>query len=84
MLKKEDSKWTYETATNGEKIYAKEVSGDSKRSELTVTELRDFLNELIDAGYGDYDVEADTQDGASYSVRNEVLAFDLSKTIKIF
>jgi hypothetical protein len=66
-----------------EKIYANNISGDSKRSELTVTELRDFLNELIDAGYGDYDVEADTQEGSSYSVRNEVLAFDLSKTIRI-
>jgi hypothetical protein len=82
MLKKEESKWNYEVRGD-EKIYANNISGDSKRSELTVTELRDFLNELIDAGYGDYDVEADTQEGSSYSVRNEVLAFDLSKTIRI-
>jgi hypothetical protein len=82
MLKKEASKWNYEVKGD-EKIYANNISGDSKRSELTVTELRDFLNELIDAGYGDYDVEADTQEGSSYSVRNEVLAFDLSKTIRI-
>lgn len=84
MLKKEDAKYTYETTGAGEKVYAKEVSGVSKKSELTVAELRDFLNEMIEAGYGSYSVEADTQDGASYSVRNEVLAFDLSKTVRIF
>ena len=66
------------------KAYAKEVSGSSNKEELTVTELRDFLNDLINAGYGDYSVEADTQDGESYSVRNEVLAFDLSKVVKVF
>ena len=38
----------------------------------------------VRAGYGDYSVEADTQDGSSYSVRNEVLAYDLSKVVKIF
>lgn len=84
MLKKEEAKYTYETTGTGDKVYAKEVSGSSKKSELTVEELRDFLNEMIEAGYGNYSVEADTQDGASYSVRNEVLAFDLSKTIRIF
>jgi len=83
MLKKETSKWTYETKGD-EKIYANNISGVSEKSELTVTELRDFLNEMIEAGYGNYSVEADTQDGSSYSVRNEVLAFDLSKTIRIF
>lgn len=83
MLKKETSKWTYETKGD-EKIYANNISGVSEKSELTVAELRDFLNELIDAGYGDYSVEADTQDGSSYSVRNEVLAYDLSKVVKIF
>lgn len=84
MLKIEQAKYTYDEIGDGEKVYAKEVSSSSKRSELTVTELRDFLNELIDAGYGDYDVEADTQDGSTYSVRNEVLAFDYSKVIQIF
>jgi hypothetical protein len=41
MLKKEASKWNYEVKGD-EKIYANNISGDSKRSELTVTELRDF------------------------------------------
>ncbi len=83
MLKKEESKWTYEM--DGDvKVNAINISDSSVKSELTVAELRDFLNELIDAGYGDYSVEADTQDGESYSVRDEVLAFDVSKTIRIF
>lgn len=83
MLKKEESKWTYEM--DGDvKVNAINISDSSVKSELTVSELRDFLNELIDAGYGNYSVEADTQDGDSYSVRNEVLAFDVSKTVRIF
>ena len=82
MLKEETSKWTYETIGD-EKVYANNISGSSVKS-LTVTELRDFLNEMIEAGYGDYSVEADTQDGDSYSVQNEVLAFDVSKTVRIF
>ena len=83
MLKKEESKWTYEM--DGDvKVNAINISGSSVKSELTVAELCNFLNELIDAGYGDYSVEADTQDGDSYSVRNEVLTYDLSKVIKIF
>lgn len=83
MLKKEESKWTYEM--DGDvKVNAINISDSSVKSELTVAELRDFLNELIDAGYGNYSVEADTQDGESYSVRDEVLAFDVSKTIRIF
>ena len=84
MLKIEETKYVYETTADGVKAYAKEVSGSSNKEELTVTELRDFLNDLINAGYGDYSVEADTQDGESYSVRNEVLAFDLSKVVKVF
>lgn len=83
MLKKEESKCTYEM--DGDvKVNAINISDSSVKSELTVAELRDFLNELIDAGYGDYSVEADTQDGESYSVRDEVLAFDVSKTVRIF
>ena len=50
---------------------------------MTVTELRDFLNYLIEEGYGDYDVEADTQDGETYSVRDEVLVFRQSKVVNI-
>lgn len=84
MLKIEKAKYTYEETADGEKVCAKEVSSSSKKSELTVTELRDFLNELINAGYGDYSVEADTQDGTTYSVRNEVLVYDYSKVVQIF
>ena len=83
MLKKEEVNWTYEMEGDI-KVNANNISGSFVKSELTVAELRDFLNELIDAGYGDYSVEADTQDGDSYSVRNEVLAYDISKVIKIF
>lgn len=83
MLKEEKSKWEYEIEGNV-KVNANIISGTSEKRSLSVEELRDFLNELIDAGYGDYSVEADTQDGSSYSVRNEVLAYDISNVIKIF
>lgn len=83
MLNIKETKYAYETLDD-KKVYVSEVSGCSEKSELTVTELRDFLNELIEAGYGNYSVEADTQDGCSYSVRNEVLALNISKVIKIF
>lgn len=83
MLKKEESKYVYETEGDI-KVNANLISGTSEKSSMSVKELRNFLNELVDAGYGDYSVEADTQDGSSYSVRNEVLAYDLSKVVKIF
>ena len=83
MLKKEKSKYEYETEGDI-KVNANLISGTSEKSSMSVKELRDFLNELIDAGYGNYSVEADTQDGDSYSVRNEVLAYDVSKTVRIF
>lgn len=82
MLKKEEVNWTYEIEDDV-KVNANNISGSSVKS-LTVTELRDFLNEMIEAGYGNYSVEADTQDGDSYSVRNEVLAFDVSKKVRIY
>ena len=83
MLKEEKSKYEYEMRGDI-KVNANLISGTSEKSNLSVKELRNFLNELVDAGYGDYSVEADTQDGNSYSVRNEVLAFDVSKTIRVF
>ena len=84
MLKEEKSKCEYEVRAGVGKVYATFISGTSEKSNLSVKELRNFLNELVVAGYGDYSVEADTQDGDSYSVRNEVLAFDVSKTVRIF
>lgn len=83
MLNKSVAKYTYEEAADGSKIYALEVKG-SKGGALTVSELRDYLNELVAAGYGDYDVEADTQDGSTYSVQDEVLVFNKSKTVTLF
>lgn len=83
MLKKEEEKCTYEMEGDI-KVNANLISGTSEKSSMSVKELRNFLNELVDAGYGDYSVEADTQDGDSYSVRNEVLAYNLSKVVKIF
>lgn len=35
------------------------VNGDSSKEEITVSELRDFLNELIEAGFGDLEVKAE-------------------------
>lgn len=61
-----------------------EVKGSKGGDELTVTELRDYLNELIANGYGDYCVEADTHNGATYSVCDEILVFNRCKRILIF
>lgn len=83
MLKEEKSKYDCEIK-GGKKEYATLISGTFEKSSMSVKELCNFLNELVVAGYGDYSVEADTQDGSSYSVRNEVLAYDLSKVVKIF
>lgn len=66
----------------GGKIPALKITGEIKP--LTVNELRDFLNYLIEEGYGDYNVEADTQDGETHSVRDEVLVFRQSKVVNIF
>lgn len=78
------AKYTYEVAKDGSRVDALELKGSKNGKAMTVSELRDFLNELVEAGYGNYDVEADTQDGESYSVRDEVLAFGVSKTVRIF
>ena len=77
-----DNKWLLQSFLGSERIPALEITGEDKP--LTVTELRDFLNYLIEEGYGDYDVEADTQDGETYSVRDEVLVFRQSKVVNIF
>lgn len=80
-MKTVESKYSYEKSELGEKIPALKITGEIKP--LTVNELRDFLNYLIEEGYGDYDVEADTQDGDTYSVRDEVLVFRQSKVVNI-
>lgn len=35
------------------------VNENSSKEEITVSELRDFLNELIEAGYGNFEVQAE-------------------------
>lgn len=81
-MKTIESDYSYEESELGERMPALEIVGDDKS--LTVTELRDFLNYLIEEGYGDYNVEADTQDGSSYNVRDEVKVFRMSKTVTIY
>ena len=43
-----------------------EIKPDQDKKYLTVTELRDFLDELIKADFGDYKISASTWDGDSY------------------
>jgi hypothetical protein len=81
-MKTIESEYAWEENEFGERLPALEIVGDDKP--LTVTGLRDFLNYLIKEGYGDYDVEADTQDGSSYNVRDEVRVLRMSKIVTIF
>lgn len=85
MLKEVKSEYDYEIK-GGKKEYATLISGVSPKPKLSVKELCSFLNELVDAGYGNYSVEAsDVEDNmSSYSVGNEVLAFDSSRVIRLF
>lgn len=73
---------TWEETENKEKIFGLIVSDDTVET-VTVTEYRDFLNKLIEEGYGDYTLEADTQDGTTYNVRNEVTVYRKSETVII-
>ena len=43
-----------------------EIKPDQDKKYLTVTELRDFLDELIKADFGDYKISASTWDGDFY------------------
>jgi hypothetical protein len=81
-MKTFESEFAWEENEFGERLPALEIVGDDKP--LTVTGLRDFLDYLIEEGYGDYDVEADTQDGSSYNVRDEVRILRMSKIVTIF
>jgi hypothetical protein len=83
MLNVTDDKYTYQLDKDGNRVNSLVITSDNKKAGLTVTEFRDFLNDLIKEGYGDYSLEASTQDGSSYSVRCEVLAHRVSKTIEI-
>ena len=81
-MRTRESEYAYERNDSGEWIPALEIVGEDRP--LTVKELRDFLNLLIEEGYGDYEVEADTQDGSSYDIRDEVLVFNHSKIVRVF
>ena len=83
MLNATDDKYTYQQDKDGNKVSSLVITSDNKKKDITITEFRDFLDELIKEGYGDYLLEASTQDGSSYSVRCEVLAHRISKTIEI-
>lgn len=74
----------YQLDTNGNEVRNLIASSGDTKKQVTVEEFRDFLNELIEAGYGTYSLEADTQDGALYSVRKEVIISRVSKDITIF
>lgn len=52
-----------------------EVRPDSNKKCLTITELRNFLDELVKAGFGDYTISASTQDGSSYDITGSLLAY---------
>ena len=51
-----------------------EVRPDSSKKCLTITELRNFLDELVKAGFGDYTISASTQDGDPYDITGSLLA----------
>lgn len=83
MLNVTDDKYAYQQDKDGNRVNSLVITSDNKKKDITITEFRDFLDELIKEGYGDYSLEASTQDGSSYSVRCEVLAHRVSKTIEI-
>ena len=52
-----------------------EVRPDLNKKCLTVMELRNFLDELVKAGFGDYTISASTQDGDSYDITGSLFAY---------
>ena len=77
-----ESDFSFEISDSGKRIPALEIVGKGKP--LTVTELRDFLDDLIEEGYGDYKVEGDTDSGASCSIYDEVRVLRRAKTVIIY
>lgn len=59
-----------------------EVRPDLNKKCLTITELRNFLNELVKAGFGDYTISASTQDGGSYDITGSLLAHTNIKNLE--
>ena len=59
-----------------------EVRPDLNKKCLTITELRNFLSELVKAGFGDYTISASTQDGDSYDITGSLLAHTNIKNLE--
>ena len=59
-----------------------EVRPNLNKKCLTITELRNFLDELVKAGFGDYTVSASTQDGGSYDITGSLLAHTNIKNLE--
>ena len=59
-----------------------EIKPDQDKKYLTVTELRDFLDELIKADFGDYKISASTQDGDSYNITGSVSVHSTNKELE--
>ena len=59
-----------------------EIRPDLNKKCLTITELRNFLDELVKAGFGDYTISASTQDGDSYDITGSLLAHTSIKNLE--
>ena len=60
-----------------------EITPDLDKKYLTVIELRDFLDELIKADFGDYKISASTQDGDSYNITGSVSVHSTNKELEL-
>ena len=59
-----------------------EIKKKKKKKYLTVTELRDFFDELIKADFGDYKISASTWDGDSYNITGSVSVHSTNKELE--
>ena len=59
-----------------------EIKPDLDKKYLTVTELRDFLDELIKADFGDYKISVSTRDGDSYNITGSVSVHSTNKELE--
>jgi hypothetical protein len=58
------------------------LTPDTKYDSMTVSQLRDYLDELIKAGYGNWNLSATTQDGASYNINGTLMAYNKIKELE--
>lgn len=59
-----------------------EIKPDLDKKYLTVTELRNFLDELIKADFGDYKISVSTRDGDSYNITGSVSVHSTNKELE--